>query len=225
MADRYTYLPTLGLWLLVGIGFAKAWEWTKAKTALRFALGAFLIIVIAFYGLKTRAQMKIWKNSETLWTYELNNADYIPDLAYYGLGRILEDKNNLPEAIKYFETAYTLNRQNTQFKSKLASALAKNGEERRALELCSEMTAAEPNNPLVHFAAARVLFVMGKFEGSIPELNKALELDPKYKPAMALLVGAHFKMGDKAASRRLLEKFKNEGVILTPELESELLTE
>lgn len=69
-ADRYTYLPSAGLFILAGAGL-----WAIAQRAAPASSGrvcaAILIIVSVLLGLKTYAQIGIWKDPITFWTHEI----------------------------------------------------------------------------------------------------------------------------------------------------------
>ncbi len=69
-ADRYTYLPSVGLFILVGAGL-----WALAERAgqvsFRRAGAVMLIIAAVVLGLKTYTQIGIWKDPITFWTHEI----------------------------------------------------------------------------------------------------------------------------------------------------------
>jgi len=63
VADRFMYLPSLGFCLLLGLGFERLWK--KKIIAI-----ACLIILTAFFSVKTYKQCQIWQNSTTLWEHQ-----------------------------------------------------------------------------------------------------------------------------------------------------------
>ena len=66
MADRYLYLPAIGIYWIVGIWVSK---WIKKIYSSRGLFMAFIIIVIFLvaFGLQTRRRVRIWRSDETLW--------------------------------------------------------------------------------------------------------------------------------------------------------------
>lgn len=81
-ADRYTYLPSLGLFILIGLGTESALRMEKArKNAILVALTLILFILIY----RTEKQIGIWHDSITLWSHEVKFFPYV-DTAYYNLG-------------------------------------------------------------------------------------------------------------------------------------------
>lgn len=130
MADRYSYLPTMSLWALVGLGVTHLWRRSsefRFSSALRAAIVAACLAVALVYSGMARRQMTIWKNTETLWTYVLDHAEYIPDLAYFSKGKILEQKGDLDSAISYFKAAASLNPNNIRFQVQARLRFGKKG--------------------------------------------------------------------------------------------------
>jgi tetratricopeptide (TPR) repeat protein len=88
-ADRFTYVPTLPLFTLLGAGVALAWG--HGGTARRVAVG---LVVAGTLGLSvlTQAQIARWHDSETFWTYV---ADAFPEqvvMAHNNLGAIYHER-------------------------------------------------------------------------------------------------------------------------------------
>jgi hypothetical protein len=73
MADRYTYLPSLGPFLIVGLAVAwganKVNSLIKGKVIVRFFSAMVAILVFLSLTYLTFKQIGIWKNSIDLWTY------------------------------------------------------------------------------------------------------------------------------------------------------------
>src|SRR5205809_7211831 len=100
-ADRYTYLPHIGLFMLA--------VWLVAdltavhKTRARFAVAAAGVIIVALVWAAV-IQTSHWRNSETLWTHALAvTSDN--DLAHNNLGYLCTDRGELDKAISHFEAA------------------------------------------------------------------------------------------------------------------------
>ena len=105
MADRYAYLPFIGLFM--------ASVWTIAEIAeakkIHFAyLGVGTCAILAALSAMTHRQVGYWKNTSTLWTHTL--AVTGPNfMAEDSLGAALMDEGKLPEAKTHFETAVAIN--------------------------------------------------------------------------------------------------------------------
>lgn len=69
-ADRYMYLPSLGLFLLSGAGLLAA---TGAKRGFAAPVLAFAFVIVAAFSVLTVRQQAIWKDSVALWSREIEN--------------------------------------------------------------------------------------------------------------------------------------------------------
>ena len=69
-ADRYFYLASIGVCILVGGGMQGLWE-RGTKSTVRLALPVAVALVLVIFGLLSFRQAGHWQNSETLWTYVL----------------------------------------------------------------------------------------------------------------------------------------------------------
>jgi len=224
MADRYTYVPTMAFWLLLGLGISRVWQKcadVRLTAVTRAALIVCVILLAGFYGATTRDQMKIWKNTESLWTHLLNNSEYVPDLAYFAMGKILESKDNLDEAIRYYETAYSLAPENTRFSGRLAIALVKKGNEDRGLALSREVVDKQPNNPVAHLNLGRVFMELKRYDEAVTCFQKSLEVSPGYPYGVAMLVASYLKMERQDEAQELYRKYKLKGVVL-PKLDLDI---
>ena len=122
-ADRYTYLPQIGLYIAV------TWAVTDLTRSWRFqrmALGVAALIVVGALSWRCWLQTSYWRDSETLFTHALavtsNN-----DVALNNLGIIFLDKGQLDDAISKLQAAIDLRPENGPAHDNLAKALLKKG--------------------------------------------------------------------------------------------------
>lgn len=224
-ADRYTYLPTMALWLLVGLGVSALWSAAdRAKgTALLKTIVAVVVIALgSTYAIASQKQIKIWKNAETLWTYVIENSDYVPALAYFALGRASESKGQLEKAKKLYETALSLNPENPRYLGAIANIAAKEGHTEQALKIYREILSKSPGNPNAHVNVARMLVMTGKFREGVAEFEKALQIDPGLLRAWWLMVIAHLNKGDKEEALQRYREYFKRGFPPNPTLERAL---
>jgi tetratricopeptide (TPR) repeat protein len=103
MAERYTYLPFIGLFIaivwLVGDAVANSRK-------VRIATQVMAVAVIAACALKTEAQVKVWNNSITLFSHVLD-VDQRGDYPNSSLGMAYVRQGKMAEAQKYLERALT----------------------------------------------------------------------------------------------------------------------
>ena len=121
MADRYTYLPSLGV-LILGVWGAHELtrRWRYQRLALLVAGGAALVLCLAL----TRQQIGYWRDSEALFRHALavteNN-----HLAHNNLGTALVAKGQMDEAIRQYQEALRLKPDYADAHCNLGAALAR----------------------------------------------------------------------------------------------------
>jgi tetratricopeptide (TPR) repeat protein len=119
-ADRYTYLPQIGL--LVAIAWS-LWDLTRALSAQKILLSGAAIIAIATLSILSWKQTRHWRDTETLWRHTLAVTPE-SDVAHAGLGGILFVRGQIEEAIQQYESALRLRGGNTAAHFGLGRALA-----------------------------------------------------------------------------------------------------
>jgi Flp pilus assembly protein TadD len=139
-ADRYTYLPLIGLFIAITWGITDfAERWPAAKRALPFAAG----LVIAASAITAQAQVRHWENSTTLWTHTLNvtKDNYFADAS---LGYVLWTQGKLDEAIEHYKAALQIRSDFAEAHNNLGVALARQGKLQEAITEFSEAVRINP---------------------------------------------------------------------------------
>jgi tetratricopeptide (TPR) repeat protein len=77
MADRYTYVPYIGLFIALG---AIIERFTQAPSAQKIAMGAIALVTLVYAGV-TYARVGVWRDSGTLWTDVIEKYPYVIDAA------------------------------------------------------------------------------------------------------------------------------------------------
>lgn len=199
-ADRYTYLPQIGLFLLVvwlAADLSAFWQFRR-----RFVAAA-AVIIIAALSWTAFIQTTYWRNSETLWTHALavtsNN-----DIAHNNLGFLCADRGELDKAISHFEAALKIRSSKTQTHYNLASAfvqmnlgdaLVRKGLPDEALVHYQEAITLQPDYADAYYNLGSVLFAKGRIDDAISQWQKALEIQPNYADAHTGLGNALLQKG------------------------------
>ncbi|MEP7015781.1 MAG: tetratricopeptide repeat protein [Verrucomicrobiota bacterium] len=149
-ADRYTYLPQIGLYLAIAFAIADLsmrWRFRRA-----FLTAAALLVIMAF-AWTARAQTAFWRDSESLWTHAIavtkDNA-----LAHASLADLLLRRGRLDEAIFHCEEALKIRPADADAHNNLGLALLQKGDEKAAavqFEKCLEID-ADHMNAMVNLA-------------------------------------------------------------------------
>jgi len=101
IADRYTYMPYLGVFFFIGW---LAYRYLNQKTAL-LTVGSFTLL----FSILCFRQVLTWQNGATLWEQAIKVAPSYK--AYLNRATLLKDEKNYPQAIEYFSEAIRLNPQ------------------------------------------------------------------------------------------------------------------
>ncbi|HEX6884362.1 MAG TPA: tetratricopeptide repeat protein [Planctomycetota bacterium] len=173
-ADRYAYLPQLGLELaLVSAGV----ELARRRPAWRGALVALALAWLAGLGWCTARQLARWRDSATLFRHALavTERNFV---AHNNLGLVLAREGRLDEALEHFEAAATARPGFFEAELNVGLAREQRGELDAARAALERAVAARPASGAAHLALARVRLGLGDARAADAELARALELDP-----------------------------------------------
>ena len=142
MADRHTYLPSLGMLILAVWGaYELTRRWRYQVMALSVAGGAAIVLCLAL----TRQQIGYWQDSETLFQHALEVTEN-NHLAHYNLGVALDRKGQVDEAIRQYQEAIRLKPDYTEAQNNLGAALLKKGQVDEAIRQFQETIRLKPDN-------------------------------------------------------------------------------
>ncbi len=102
MADRYAYLPFIGLFIICVWGLA---EWAQARRISPDRLAGPAIVALLALGALTYRQIERWRNSETLWSYALQVSSVRSYKAHFNLAITYDEQGRYDEAIQQFREA------------------------------------------------------------------------------------------------------------------------
>jgi tetratricopeptide (TPR) repeat protein len=210
MADRYTYLPQIGLCIALVWGVAdlcRSWAYRRRVCGISSAL-----VLVILLGCAWR-QTSFWCDSETLWTHTLacTSQNYA---AHNNLGNALANQRRFDEAMAQFQKALEVKPSDAETHNNLGVALAGRGQfdaalnhYRRALEINPNFAEARNNLGFIlarlgrfqeaticyrqalttgaNFAEVRgnlgiALAALGQFDEAIVQYQQALEIKPRY---------------------------------------------
>jgi len=136
----------LGWALLGGGGFLlgwRAWRGGRLRARVSFAIAGLTVVVLVGLGVLTSRQLRVWHDSETLWSYTLST-DPRSAMALNNLGRILFEKGAFGEAAEHFEKALERNPDFAEAHTNLGLLLARQGKLLEAVEHYREALEIKP---------------------------------------------------------------------------------
>jgi Tfp pilus assembly protein PilF len=141
MADRYTYVPLIGLFLIIAWGGAELLE--KRRVSYSVAAMASVGLLLACM-VDTWFQVGYWKNSITLFEHALRVTEN-NYLAHASLGLALAEPGRLDEAIVHYGEALQINPNYSPAQAGLGFALAQKGKIAEAIVHYREALRLRPN--------------------------------------------------------------------------------
>jgi protein O-mannosyl-transferase len=184
-ADRYTYLPHIGLYLLLTWAAADlCMRWPKR----RLFLGTLSVIILAALAVSARIQASYWKNSESLWRQSLScTTDNV--IAELNLGEAIYKLGRTTEAIAHFERVLQIEPNEPMAHASLGTALLRIGQTSMAVDHLQKSLEIEPKQASVHSSLGVALLEIGRLEESLAHLQAATKIDPKNGEA-------HYNLGN-----------------------------
>jgi len=211
-ADRYTYIPLLGIFYILGEGFYFFYSFfnrnKQYEKTLKFSLVILLIAVILMLSGLTYSRCYIWRDSITLWSDVLKNYPLVA-FAYYNRGNAYFSGGDYKEAIKdysqtiYLDPEYLMayhNRGNIYYYYK---------NYHKAISDYNHALSINPNFITSCINRGNVYLDKGDYKNAITDYNRALKIDPDSPDAYINrgILYSHIKEYDKALSdfNRVLE--------------------
>lgn len=187
MADRYSYLPSLGPFLLVGLIIAGMYEniadSKRSGLILRMApLGA-AVVMLVFMSVITVRQIDIWKNSFVFWNYIIEKEPAGVPLAYNNLGLALKDRGRIGDAISQYQTAIRLDPNFGKAYVNLGNAYKAEGRLEMAIQQYQTVLRLNPNYAEVYNNLGVAYKAEGQLDNAIQQYQTALRLNPNYAEA------------------------------------------
>jgi protein O-mannosyl-transferase len=209
MADRYTYLPSLGVLILAIWGAHELTRrWRHSAMALSAAGCAAFFLCFAL----TRQQIGYWTDSETLFRHALavTGSNYVVQKF---LGDALDKKGQLDEAISHYQEALRLKPDDALVYNNLGVAFDKKGLGEDAIRQYREIIRLEPDRPFPHYNLGNALLRKGLIDEAIEQYQEALRLKPDYADAHNNLGNA---LGSKGQTEAAIEHYR-QAIRLKPE--------
>ena len=195
-ADRYTYLPQIGL--VIALTWALA-DLLRQMSISSIALPA-MSILISLLAWRTWNELRWWKNSESLWTHALA-VTKDNDVALNNLGAVYESSGQLDLALeKYREAEHVLDHRSVQryalsralLHNNLGNLFLRRGDISTAMEEYRQSIALRPEFANAHANLGQAYVEVGDWNSALAEYESAAHLQPRdadvqHRAGMALV--------------------------------------
>jgi Flp pilus assembly protein TadD len=191
-ADRYTYLPQIGLALLL------TWTVLDLTAGWRhrgLMLGGLATAIVAALVFCARTQTACWRNSESLWTHTLacTSDNFVAD---DNLGNALFEEGRLNEAIRHFHEALRIKPDHAEAHYNLANALVRKGQTDDAIGHYQQALQLKPDDAKSHYNLGVAFLQKGNVDDAITQFEATLRLKPDDTIVRNNLANAFFQKGD-----------------------------
>ena len=196
MADRYTYLPQIGLCLALAWGAADVCRWWPGGGRLCGLVSAVLLAALAACAW---LQTSYWRSNESLWTRALACTSRSL-VAHYNFGLFLQRQGRADEAMRSYREALEIRSDSVEVHYNLGVILQGRAMTDEAADHYRKAIQANPAFADAYNNLAVILHAQGKAAEAIAHWQKALDLGPEYAEVHANLAQAFQELGnaDKA---------------------------
>ncbi len=203
-ADRYMYLPSVGVILFLGSVILPLLE----EKNLRRVLAIIVTGIILVFCVLARAQARIWATSETLFQHLIREEPEL-HIAWNNLGFVYLSRKEHEKALPYFLKALELEPNYPDALLNVAAVYVKRGDLDEAERSIRESIRLAPNRPLGHFNLGGIHFLREEWDEAIQKYKIVLQIDPFMTRAAIQLARSYLGKGDRASAtaayRRALE--------------------
>ena len=209
-ADRYTYLPQIGLYIIVAWGIPdlilsitrRERNRSRGYALLCAATSAMIVVLLIW---RAFVQTSYWKNSEVLWNHALAvTGDN--DVAHNNLGNLFLQRRELDSARSHFETALTIRARTAApyynfggalIENSLAAILDRKGLINEAISHYDKAISMRPSYGDPYLNLGNLLFQQGRIDDAMAQWEKALGTQPHDAAFHALLGDAFLRAGSQ----------------------------
>jgi tetratricopeptide (TPR) repeat protein len=202
-ADRYTYIPFVGLFIMAAWGLNEISDRMKDRKKILIPIAA--IAILLSLSIATWNQVKYWKNDITLFTHALevtkNNV-----VAHRKLCDVFEKNNRFDDALAQFQKLSKFYPLNDTVQYKIGYYLSQKGENDEAISHLQIALKTNPNHIAAHCAIANIFLQSGQINEAIFHYKKVLEINPNYFEALNNLAGIYYQKNQLSNAMQLMQR-------------------
>jgi protein O-mannosyl-transferase len=175
MADRYFYIPSIGLFVALVFGLADIVKSWRVAPSLCGGISAAALLILATL---TNAQIRRWHDSFTLFEHTLSVTP--PNLHIeYTLGMALGASSRYDEAAAHFQKALQIDPHFYDGLVGMGVSRTLQGRMPEAIEYFQAAIRSQPDAPKAHAQLAQALWKQNRDEAALEEMQRALQFAPK----------------------------------------------
>jgi len=183
MADRFTYIPLIGIFVIIAWGVPELLkEWHYRKNVLKASAGILILTLM----LITWIQVSHWKSSITVFKHAIRVTDKkYPgfSVVHNNLGIALFAKQKIEEAISHYKMAIKINPDFALPHNNLGNALVAEGKNEEAISHYKMAIKLNPNYTNAHYNLGYALLQKGEVKEAVHHFRETLRLKPDHVAA------------------------------------------
>jgi len=195
MADRYTYIPLIGIFIIIAWGISDLAERCNYRKDLLIVTSAILLSILTVV---TWFQVRHWSNSITLFKHAINVTanNY---MIHNNMGTALAELGKIDAAIAHYAEALQINPGYAKAHNNLGNALDRQGRVDEAIDHYAEALRINSGYAKAHYNLGNVLARQGRVDEAIDHYAEALRINPGYAKA-------HNNLGNTLARQGKLDE-------------------
>ena len=195
MADRYTYLPQIGLCMALvwgGADVCQSWPYRRGAFGIASALLLAILLGCAW------RQTSFWCDNETLWTHTLA-CTMGNSVAHYNMGVDLAHQGRLDEAMAHYQKTLEIKPDSAEAHNNLGAVFARLDRIDEAMAHYQKALEIKPDYAEAHYNLGAAFARLDRFDEAMAQYQKALEIEPAYAEA-------HYNLGNALANRGRIDE-------------------
>ncbi len=221
-ADRYAYLPTIPVFMLMGTGIA--WILLRKPVGLHRGIRTALTLILAgclcMLMLASRRQISVWRDSESLWTRVVTIFPFPESdpLVHYNLGNAYLQNGKQDQAIIEFNRTLRLQPRHARAYNNLGKIYVEQGRLDEAIAAFKHAVAINPGNAKAYNNLGSAYLMEGDVENAIGAIQRSLALNPANANAHSNLAIAYYAKKEYDLARRHYAEALKQGGGVNPQL-------
>ncbi len=174
MADRYSYFPAIGIFILVTFGVR---DLASRFRPVKLVSVSAAILVLAGCVLATENQLRYWRTDETLFAHAVT-VTRDNEIAHLNLGVVYEKQGRAAEAMREYRLALKINPQRAHTHNNIADLLDSSGHPDEALAEYQTALRLDPDALPAHLNLGNLLVELGRHSEAAEQFELAAKIDP-----------------------------------------------
>ena len=194
-ADRYTYLPSLGPFFLIGIAIGAVFEKCPKKLYHKIIV-AVLILISGILASRTVRQIAVWHDPITLWSHVIKLFPDSASVAYYNRGGVYNASGNYRQAIEDYSKAIMISPQFGANYVNRGNVYCVLGNYKEAINDFSKAIELNPKYAISYFNRGNVNSILKNYKEAIRDYDMAIKYNQRFETAYLNRGNAYSELGN-----------------------------